>query len=98
MWSMTSRLPSTARTLRHARESHVCVVFQGLRDRAVGLSQRELVGAGGFRQRLGQGVDEECVGVLVEREGARLAARADDAAGAGREGAEVLPLAAGRAG
>ena len=38
------------------------------------------------------------MGGLVEREGARLAGRADDAAGGAGEAGEVLALAAGRAG
>ena len=53
---------------------------------------------GRLRQRLAERLDQEAVGVAAERERAGLAARADDAAGAGREGAQVLAVAAGGAG
>jgi len=43
-------------------------------------------------QRLPQRIDEEPVGLFVEREGRRLARRADDAPGGGREALEVLRL------
>jgi hypothetical protein len=66
----------------------------GLRDRALGLTERELRGIRRLRQRQTEHSDEELVRLLAEREGGRLAGAADDAPGGRREGAEMLDLTA----
>ena len=74
------------------------VVLERLEDRPLGLGERARAGGGGLGERAAEGLDEEVVGLLVERERARLAGRADDAAGGAGEAGEVLALAAGGAG
>src|SRR4051812_36705389 len=53
------------------------VVLDRLADRALGLAQRALPGRGRLGERAAQRVDEEPVGVLGQRERARLAGLAD---------------------
>ena len=76
------------------RQPNSCVVLERVGDRPLGLAQR----AGVSRRRLGQrpadGVDQEGVRLLGQRERARLAGRAHHAARGAREAAEVLALAA----
>ena len=83
---------------RHRTPPDVRVVLNGLIYGAFGLGERALGGVGGLRERTAERGDEEVVGGLVEPERARLAGRADDAAGGAGEAGEVLALAAGRAG
>src|SRR5215208_428625 len=73
-------------------------MLQGLGDRAVGLRQRVRRGVRGLGQRAPERAHQEVVPRLGEREGARLAGRADDAARGAREADEVLGLPAGGAG
>ena len=74
------------------------MVLQRLEDRPLGLRQRARRSVGRLGQRAAERGDEEVVRVLAEREGARLAGRADDAARGAGEADEVLALAAARAG
>src|SRR3712207_674884 len=55
-------------SLRHAPQTYVRVVLQGLRYRPVGLSQCRIRGARSLSERPAQGVDQEAVGLLSERE------------------------------
>ena len=73
------------------------MVLERLVDRTLGLAQRACFGGRRVRQRAADGVDQEGVRVLSQREGARFAAMADHAAGGPREPAEMLALAARRA-
>src|SRR5688572_22593356 len=57
-----------------AAQANVGVVLERLGDGAIGLAQRGLRRLGGLGERPAERADEEVVGVLVEREGARLAA------------------------
>ena len=72
------------------------MVLDGVGDGALGLAQRALVRGGCLRERAPERGDEERVRFLVEREGAGLARRADDAPGGAGEAAEVLALPARR--
>jgi len=69
-------------------------MLQRLADRPLGLAERAL----GCGRRAGQGsaegLDEEPMGLLVEREGRRLAGQAHHAAGRAGEAGEVLALPA----
>src|SRR5207247_10827902 len=76
---------------------HVRVVLERLRDRAVGLPQGALRCTREVGQRATERLDEEGVGLRVQREGTRLATGADHSARARREGAQALALAARRA-
>src|SRR4051794_22876966 len=80
-----------------ASQTNVCMVLQRLRYGAVSLSERGRVGFGGVRQGRARGLDQEVVGAGAQGDRAGLAARADDAAGACREAADVLAVAAVRA-
>ena len=57
------------------------VVLERLEDRALGLRKRPRRCVGRLGQRPAERLHEEVVRVLAEREGARLAGRADHAAG-----------------
>src|SRR4051812_10595258 len=78
-------------------KAHVRVMFHGLPDRTIYLFERRFRGWRRLRERLGQRIDHEPMGLLAHRERTRLAAWADDSAGRRRERAEVLALAAGGA-
>ena len=70
------------------------MVLERVDDRALGLGQSERLGGGRLRQRAAERGHHERVRILGERERARLARAADDAAGGAGEADEVLALAA----
>ena len=74
------------------------VVLERLAHRPLDLAQRRGLGRRRLGQRLAERLDHEAVRLLGERERARLAAGADDAAGGAGEAGQVLGLAAARAG
>src|SRR5438270_2044192 len=78
-------------------QAHVGVVRGRVGDRPLDLTQRPLGGSGRLRQRSTQCPDQEVVGLLVEREGRRLAGLAYDPAGRRGEAAQTLARAAGSA-
>ena len=86
------RLPGADRA-----QAQVGVMLEGVGDRALGLGERPRRGVGHVGQRAAEGGDHERVGFFVEREGARFAGAADDAARRAGEADEVLALAAGGA-
>jgi hypothetical protein len=73
------------------------VVCGGLGDRALGLAQRALRWLRGLREWPPERLDEELIGLLIERKGGRLAGAAHHSPGGGRKTAQVLDLAAGGA-
>src|SRR5919202_3188896 len=83
---------------RDTPQPDVGVVLHSLRDRAICLAEGALRRGPLLRERVAEGAHEEGVRLAVEGERAGLAAGADDAAGAGREAAQVLALAARGAG
>ena len=79
-------------------QAQVRVVLERLEDRPLGLGERARRRVRRLGQRAAERADEEVVRVLAERERARLAGRADDAARGAGEADQVLALAAARAG
>src|SRR3954447_9470353 len=86
---MAAILPAADRT-----KADLAVVLQRLEDRPLGLRERARLGVRRLGQRARERGHEEVDGVLVERERARLARGAHDAARRAREADEVLLLAA----
>ena len=74
------------------------MVLERLEDRPLGLRERARRRVRRLGQRAAERADEEVVRLLAERERARLAGRADDAARRAGEADQVLALAAARAG
>src|SRR5436309_3031433 len=66
------------------------VILGGLRDRALGLPERELGSLWCLGERAAQRADQEPVGLLAEREGGRLVGAAHHPARGGGEAAQVL--------
>src|SRR5829696_9834987 len=86
------------RLLANRAQPQVRMVLERLEDRPLGLGQRARRGVRRVGEREPKRADEEVVRLLAERERARLARRADDAAGGAGEADEVLGLPAARAG
>src|SRR4051812_29226647 len=81
----------------HRSEAHVAVVLEGFKDRPLGLGERARLGVRRLGERAAERAHQEVDRPLVERERARLAGAADDAAGGSGEADEMLLLAARRA-
>ena len=63
------------------RQAQMRVILERLQDRPLRLGERARRGVGRLGQRAAERADQEVVRVLADREGTRLARRADDAAG-----------------